>query len=165
MLVRGGSRIFSRGGGFSKKIRKFWRPFFLGRPNWFLELSQSTFLPLFWQNFLRRRQISEKTVKNSQSFEKILTKNRVFFGIYCGAQGAFRKINGRSAKNGFLKKYQRGDPLGRQGVESLRGGRLGRTPPPLNPPLMLVATRSQKFPKKQSKFQKLGVPKSVYFFW
>ena len=25
---------FSRGDGFSKKFRKLWRPFFLGRPNW-----------------------------------------------------------------------------------------------------------------------------------
>ena len=38
------------------------------------------------------------------------------------------------AKNGFLKKYQRGDPLGRQGFESLRGG----VRPPLNPPLIRV---------------------------
>ena len=34
----------------------------------------------------------------------------------------------RSAKNEFPKKYQRGDPLGRQGVESLGEG--VRPPPP-----------------------------------
>ena len=57
---------FSRGGGriFKKKSKILTTFFlFLGRPNFF-ELSQSTVLPLFWQNFLRRRQIFEK--KNSQ---------------------------------------------------------------------------------------------------
>ena len=36
-MRRGGSRVFSRGGGgFSKNFRKFCRPFiFLGRPNSF----------------------------------------------------------------------------------------------------------------------------------
>ena len=40
------------------------------------------------------------------------------------------KFSGQSAKSGYLKIVKRGDPLGRQGVESLRGG--GRLPP-LNP--------------------------------
>ena len=66
--IRGGSRIFSRGGGadFQKVFENFEDLFssFLGRPNLIFELSQSTVLPLFWQNFLRRRQIFEK--KNSQ---------------------------------------------------------------------------------------------------
>ena len=35
------------GGGFSKSFRKFCRPFFLGRPNWFSELSQITKKTLF----------------------------------------------------------------------------------------------------------------------
>ena len=56
---RGGPRFFSRGGG------RILTTFFLGRPNWLFELSQSTVLPLFWQNFLRRRQIFEKTVKKA----------------------------------------------------------------------------------------------------
>ena len=40
-LNRGGCRIFSRGGGlfFQKKIRNFVDLIFLGRPNWFSELS------------------------------------------------------------------------------------------------------------------------------
>ena len=66
LSTRGGSRIFSRGGGggadFQKEIENF-DDLFLGRPNWFFELSQSTVLPLFWPNFLRRSQTFEK---NSQ---------------------------------------------------------------------------------------------------
>ena len=65
---RGGSKIFSRGGGgrIFKKFSKILTTFvFLGRPNWFFELSQSTVLPLLWQNFLRRRQSFEKTVKKA----------------------------------------------------------------------------------------------------
>ena len=53
MFSSGADLGFSRGGGadFQKKMD------FLGRPNWFFELSLSTVLPLFWLNFLRRRQI------------------------------------------------------------------------------------------------------------
>ena len=36
--------------------------------------------------------------------------------------------------NGFLKKYQRGDPLGRQGVKSLRKKRHTPSPPPKSAP-------------------------------
>ena len=50
--------------------------------------------------------------------------------VYIGAQGAFRKNLGSVGKNGFIKKYQRGEPLGRQGVESLRGGGGGGVRPP-----------------------------------
>ena len=39
---------FSRGDGFSKKLQKFCRPFLLGRPNWFFDLSQSNKKTLFW---------------------------------------------------------------------------------------------------------------------
>ena len=85
IMSRGGSRIFSRGGGrIFKKISKFLTSFFfLGWPNWFFELSQSTVLPLFWQNFLRRRQIFKKTVKKAvfgyflKNFDK---KIAFFFG-------------------------------------------------------------------------------------
>ena len=60
------------------------------------------------------------------------------------------KLNGQSAKNGYLKIVQRGDPLGRQEVESLRrlggggggggGGCCGRLPfcPSLNPLLLAM---------------------------
>ena len=51
--IRGGTSIFSRGwGGFSKHFRNFFRNF-LGRPNWFSELSQSTEKSLIWPKFLR----------------------------------------------------------------------------------------------------------------
>ena len=83
---RGGSRIFSRGGGgrIFKKFSKFDDLFFffsLGRPNWFFELSQSTVLALLWLNFLRRRQIFEKTVKKAVfgQFLKNVDKKIAFF--------------------------------------------------------------------------------------
>ena len=41
--------------------------------------------------------------------------------VYIGAKCAIRKILGSVAKNGYLKIVPRGGPLGRQGVESLRG--------------------------------------------
>ena len=151
---RGGSRIFSRGGGGGGGWRIFKKnpkilTFFLGQPNRFFELSQSNLLPLFWQKFLRRRQIFEKkTVKKGvfRHFLKNFDKKIAFiFGarspsklVYIGAKGAFRKILGSIGQNGFLKKYQRGDPLGRQGVESLRGG---RPPPP--PPKSAPATTAK----------------------
>ena len=48
--------------------------------------------------------------------------------------GAFKQILGSVGQKWFLKKYQRGDPLGWQGVESLREG---ASAPPLNPLLYL----------------------------
>ena len=83
-VVRGGSKIFSRGGGggFSKNFRKFWRSFFLGRSDWFSELSQSSKKTLFWPNFLRRRQFLEKTGQKKLflgTFWKTLTKKSRFF--------------------------------------------------------------------------------------
>ena len=129
--TRGGSRIFSRGGGrIFKKNSKILTTFFLGRPNWFLELSQSTFLPTFWLNFLRRRQISEKTVKKAvfghflKNFDK---KIAFFFGarspsklVYIGTKGAFRKILGSVGQKWISEKVSKGGPFGsaggRQGV-------------------------------------------------
>ena len=35
---------------------------------------------------------------------------------------AIEKFQGPSAKKGILKVVQRGDPLGQQGIESLKGG-------------------------------------------
>ena len=59
-------------------------------------------------------------------FLENFTKNRVFFGARSPSKlvfiGAFRKFLGSVTKNGFLKKYQRGDSLVWQGVESLRRG-------------------------------------------
>ena len=63
---------------------------------------------------LRRRQ------KNF--VEKTGQKRRFWslFGklVYIGAERAFRKVLGYVTKNGYLKIVQRGDTLGRQGVES-----------------------------------------------
>ena len=72
-------RIFSRGRIF-KKISKILSTFFLGRPNWFSELYQSSTKTLFWPNFLRNRQSFEKTgqKRRFRHFWKILTKNCVF---------------------------------------------------------------------------------------
>ena len=62
MRSRGGSRIFSRGGGFSKKFPKFWRPFFFFRSTKliFRALPKHCFAPIlakfsapqanFWKN-------------------------------------------------------------------------------------------------------------------
>ena len=52
--------------------------------------------------------------------------------VYIGAKGAFRKFLGSVTKYGYLKIVQRGDPLGRQAFESLRGG--GVRPPPKSAP-------------------------------
>ena len=88
---RGGSRIFSRGGGgFSKNFPKFWRPFFfLGRPNWFFELSQSTVLPLLCVFF------------GARSPSKL---------VYIGAKGAFRKILGSVRQKWISEKVSKGGP-------------------------------------------------------
>ena len=61
-------------------------------------------------------------------FWKISTKKLRFFGALppqfwyrLAPKAPLEKLNGQSAKNGYLKIVQRGDPLGRQEVESLRG--------------------------------------------
>ena len=147
---RGGSRIFSREGWIFEKFSKILTTFFfLGRPNWFFELSQSTVLRLFWQNFLRRRQIFEKTVKKNRFwalFEKFWQKNCVFFGarspsklVYIGAEGAFRKILGSVRQKWISEKVSKGGPFGSAGGRIPEGGGGGvrppAPPPPLNPPL------------------------------
>ena len=66
-LYRRGSRNFSRGADFQKSFENFDDLFFLERPNWFFELSQTTIKTLFWPIFLRRRQNSGKQAKNSVS--------------------------------------------------------------------------------------------------
>ena len=62
--------------------------------------------------------------------------------VYIGNKRAFRKIVGTSAKSGYLKIVQRGDPLGRQGVESLRRGRLKSTPEELTFECKIILKRS-----------------------
>ena len=80
---RGGSRIFSRGERIFKKFSKILTTFFfLGRSDWFSELSQSSKKTLFWPNFLRRRQFFEKTGQKSRFwalFGKFWQKKRVFW--------------------------------------------------------------------------------------
>ena len=84
VCIRSGSRIldFLKWGkaDFQKKIPNFVE-FFLGRPNWFSELSQITINTPFWPNFLRHRQI--KTGQNGvfqAVFEETMTKKSRFFG-------------------------------------------------------------------------------------
>ena len=88
------------------------------------ELSPSTVLPLFWQNFLRRRQIFEKKTVKKGVFRHFLENfdQKIAFFRRALPLKISKVFSGRSAKSGFLKKTQRGDPLGWQGVESLRGG-------------------------------------------
>ena len=121
---------------FKKKFPKFWRPFFLGRSNWFFELF--------------RRQVFEKTVKKNvfghflKNFDK---KNRVFFGarspsklIYIGAQGAFRKYLGTVGQKWICEKLSKGGPFGSAGGRIPEQRASAPTPPPppppLNPPLL-----------------------------
>ena len=62
-LSTGADLGFSRErGGFSKNFEIF-VDLFLGRPNRFFQLSQSTVLSLFWPKFVRRRQSFEKTAQ------------------------------------------------------------------------------------------------------
>ena len=77
---------FSRGGRIFKKFSKILSTLFLflGRPNWFFELSQSTALPYFSQNFctagkiLKKKKHAKKGV--FRHFLESLTKKLRFFG-------------------------------------------------------------------------------------
>ena len=111
----------------------------------FFRSTKLTFRALFWPNFLRRSQNSEKQAFLG-TFWKISTKNRVFTARappskleYSGAKGASRKFSGSVTKCGYPRIVQRGDTLGRQGVESLRGGEgvqypILQSPPPKSAP-------------------------------
>ena len=84
LYIKSGADLgFCRGGsGFSKNFRKFWRPFFLDRSDWFSELSQSSKKTLFWRNFLRRRQFFEKKQVKKAVFGHFLEnfdKKNAFF--------------------------------------------------------------------------------------
>ena len=113
------------GGGFIlKKFLKFLPTFFSDRLNRFSELSQSIIKTLFWSNLLRRRQNYEKKQA------KILTKKSRFFGarcpsnlVYSGTKGALRKFLGSVGQKWISQNSTKRDPLGRQGVKSLRGER------------------------------------------
>ena len=75
--IRGGSRIFSRGGGadFQKNFENFVDLFFFRSTKLIFRAL------LFWLNFLRRRQIFEKTVKKAVfgHFLKNFDKKIAFF--------------------------------------------------------------------------------------
>ena len=155
---QGGSRIFSRGGGFSKNFQNFCiliDLFFRSTKLIFRALPKHGLVPVLAPQAKFWKSCPEKAFLGT--FWKILTKNRVFSVrdppsklVYIGAEGAFKKIKGRPAKNWFLKKYQREDPLGRQWVESLRGGR-----PPLNPPLTATRVCDLCFGQKMVCFDRL----------
>ena len=97
---------FSRGGGggccccgFPKKKSNFVY-FFVGRANWFSELSQSTKKPCCEQNFSAAGNILKKKAKKAflGTFWKFLTKKLRFLArspplnlVYIGAEGSFRK--------------------------------------------------------------------------
>ena len=136
-MTRGGS--FSRGGGgrIFKKISKILTTFFLGQPNWFFELSQSTVLPLFWQYFLRRRQIFEKTVKKQKKAVKKQFARSPSKLVYIGAEGPFRKILGSVGQKWISEKVSKGGPFGSAGgrIPERERPPPSPRPPPLNPPL------------------------------
>ena len=121
---------FSRGGAdFQKKLENFDDLFFFFRSTkLILELSQSTFLPPFWQNFLRRRQISEKTVKKAVFGARSPSKL-----VYIGAKGAFRKILGSVGQKWISEKVSKGGPFGSAGGRIPKGGG-GVRPPPKSAP-------------------------------
>ena len=126
--TRGGSRIFSRGGGggFSKSFPKFWRPFL--------------------QNFLRRRQIFETNSQKSRFwalFEKLWQKNRVFFwrafplkvSIYWRPRRLKKNFRVGRPKLDFWKSIKGGTLWVGRGSNPWGGGGGGASAPPLNPPL------------------------------
>ena len=75
-----------------------------------------------------------KNMPNKLFLGKFFPRNRVFqrsLPLKIGAEGGFRKILGSVSQTLIPQNSTKGDLLGRQGVESLRGGGV----PPLNPPL------------------------------
>ena len=106
---------FSRGGGGGADLQKIFENFddlFFDQID-FLSSSKALFCPyFFWQNFLRRLQIFEKTVKK-----------KPFLGNFWKiSKGAFRNILGSVA--------QKEGPFGSAGGR-IPGGGGGRTPPTL----------------------------------
>ena len=74
-IYTGADLGFSRGEGeadFQKIFENFVDPTFLGRPNWFFGLSQSTVLSLFWPICLRRRQKLKKKQAKKGVFSHFL---------------------------------------------------------------------------------------------
>ena len=126
-LTRGGSKIYPKGADFKNKVRTF-----LGRPNWFSELSQITIKTLFWQNFQKKRfeALSRKCPKH---------KNLVFFGArspskleYFGAEDAFGEI--LVSQKWISQNSTNGGPFGSAGGPIPEGGRAVRQTLLLLPP-------------------------------
>ena len=91
-----GAGIISRWEGTDfQKNSEILSTFFLGQPNWFSELDQNL------------------VYKAPPPPLKL---------VYIGGDGAFRKILGSVRQKWKSQNSSKGDPLGRQGVESLRGG-------------------------------------------
>ena len=117
-----------RGGGGGAAL-KFC---FLGWPNWFSELSQTTIkTPQFDKifcaagKFVKKKQ-AEKAFLST--FRKILTKKLHFLEgappqnkCRLAPKAPLEKFKGQSALKKVISNSTEGDPLGPQGVESLRG--------------------------------------------
>ena len=119
------------GGGFGLST------FFLGRPNWFCELSETSIKTQTWPNFLRRRQIFEKGQIKAflGSFRKTLTKKLRFFGarspselVWIGAKGVFRKILRSVSQKWISENSTKGGPFRLTGGGIPEGKK--RPPPP-----------------------------------
>ena len=128
-------------GGFSKKGRKFYRPFFSSTKLVFWALPNLYKDPIFTK-FSAPQVSFEKTgqKRRFRHFLENINQKIAFFGArsplkfsMVGAKGIFRKILSQSAKNGYLKIVQSRDPLGRQGVESLGRKKSVHPPPPRLP--------------------------------
>ena len=132
-MSRGGSRIFSKGGGnrIFKKFAKILTTFLYRSTKLIFRALPKHFLPLFWRNFVGRRQIFEETVKEAVFL-------RVFFGgarspsklVYIGAQSAFRKILGSLGQKWISEKSIQGS-FGSAGgrIPEGRGASAPRLPP------------------------------------
>ena len=141
-VFRGGSRIFSREGGFSKTFREFWRPFFLGRPNWFSEVPVVGKFSAPQANFWKKASQKKPFLG---TFQKILTKKSRFLLVRAppsklvniGLQKNFRV--GRQ-KMDFLKSIKGGTLLVGRGSNPWEGRAFA--PPPLNPLLGVFDCKS-----------------------
>ena len=117
-------------------------------------------MPVLWQNFLRHRQIFEKTVKKAvfghflKNFDK---KIAFFFGarspsklVYIGAKGALRKTLGSVGQKWISEKVSKGGPFGSAGGQIPEGGGgFFRLPaPPKSTPVLGVMKGDSYFRRK-----------------
>ena len=102
---------------FEEGVSDFCRPFFIERPNWNFESSQITIKTPIWTNFLCRPK-KENFIQEIAFYQRALPFQ------------SSEKFYGQSAKNRYLNLVQ-WDPLGGQGVKSLREVSVHPSPPPL----------------------------------